>query len=60
MFRTETFETKLHSLDTELAKLNGVTAREMWFTGRVDDAARKMFEASGWVITENANERLGS
>lgn len=60
LFRTSSFETKLQSLEGELARLDGVTAREMWFTGRVDDAARKMFEAYGWSVTENADQRLGS
>lgn len=59
VFRTASFETKLQSLERELARLNGVTAREMWFTGRVDDAARTMFEAYGWSVTENADQKLG-
>ena len=60
VFRTESFESKLQSLEAELAALDGVTAREMWFTGKVDAAAREMFEAYGWAVTENAERRLGS
>lgn len=58
IFRTEKVESKLRALNDGIAKLEGVTGKELWITGKVDAGAREMFEVSGWKITETAGNRL--
>jgi hypothetical protein len=48
---------KLAKIDSMLKK-DGVTGKELWITGRVDEAARPMFKDSGWQVVENAYERI--
>ncbi len=58
VFRTAEVEAKLKRLDGAIAKTGGTAGKEFWLTGRVDESARPMFEASGWKVTEHADAKL--
>lgn len=58
IFPTADMVERLERWNVILQNEESTAAREVWLTGRVDGGARKMLEASGWTITENAGERL--
>jgi hypothetical protein len=55
---TKEVERRLKQIDNGIKKIPGVSGKEMWITGKFDEAARKQFEAKGWKVEENANDRL--
>jgi hypothetical protein len=38
--------------------LPGTTAKELWFTGKVDASARKALEKRGWKVEDNVQEKF--
>lgn len=58
IFRTKQVASKLKTIDSGLEKTGGITAKELWITGKVDKDARKMLTDAGWKITESTAERL--
>ena len=45
-------------MEQALAKSSSVSSKEVWITGRFDEAARKEFEGRGWKVIENAEDKL--
>jgi hypothetical protein len=58
IFRTERLENRLNALDSGIEKMEGVSGKELWITGKIDPAALNMFEAKGWKVTANAGDML--
>lgn len=58
IYRTESVAKKLHAINEGLMKIDNVTAKELWLTGKVNTGAQEMLMASGWTIAENVEERL--
>jgi hypothetical protein len=57
IYPTVDVSAKLAKIDRALTK-DGITGKELWITGRVDESARALFKDSGWEVVENAYERL--
>lgn len=58
IFPTADMLERLERWNVVLQKDGNTPARELWLTGRVDAGARKILEASGWKITEDAGQQL--
>ena len=56
--RTAEVQGKLDRLDAAIGKAGETAGKEFWLTGSVDDDARQMFAASGWKVTEHADNKL--
>jgi hypothetical protein len=48
----------LIGVENDVAELSGVSAKEVWITGKIDDTARNVWESKGWKIVQDANNRI--
>jgi len=58
VFWTKRLEEKVNAFETTINKMNGVSGKELWITGKFDQTARTHFEGKGWKLKENANAIL--
>jgi len=58
VFWTKTLEDKLNAFEMSIKWMPGVSGRELWITGKIDNKALIQFEAKGWKVKENANNIL--
>jgi hypothetical protein len=48
----------LNGVENDVAELSGVSAKEVWISGKIDDTARKVWESKGWKIVQDANNKI--
>ena len=58
VFWTQKLAAKVDAIEQAFAEDASVSTKEVWITGRFDEAARRAFEQHGWAVIENATERL--
>jgi hypothetical protein len=58
IFWTKILEDRVKAFESRINKKMGVSAKELWITGRIDQTALEKFKARNWRVTENANKIL--
>jgi len=58
VFWTKRLADKVNAFETTISKMNGVSGKELWTTGKFNQTARTHFEGKGWKLKENANAIL--
>lgn len=58
VFWTKRMEDKVNAFENTISKMNGVSGKELWITGKFDQKARTHFEGKGWKLKENVNDIL--
>jgi len=58
VFWTQPLANKVKSFEANIAKMEGISGKELWISGKFDNSARTNFEASGWQVKEDANTIL--
>jgi hypothetical protein len=55
---TERFAQKVLAVSSAIAKMPGITGKELWVTGTIDPVARKALEDSRWKVEDRVLDRL--
>lgn len=54
IFKTEAVTKKLSILNKEVEKMDKVSSKKIWFTGKVHESAQEMFESTGWKVVNRS------
>jgi hypothetical protein len=58
VFWTKKLDDKIKSFAGGIEKMDAISSKELWVTGKLDKTARANFESNGWKVKENANDVL--
>ncbi len=58
VFWTQHLSDTLKSIEGDLERMQGVKGKEYWLTGKMDPPLREYLSARGWLVAEEASERL--
>ncbi len=58
VFWTKGVADVLNGIEADVAKIADVSGKEVWISGKMDDTARKAWEARGWKIIQDANKKI--
>jgi hypothetical protein len=58
VFWTQAVADVLNGVESDVAKIADVSGKEVWISGKMDDAARKVWESRGWKIVQDANKKI--
>ena len=58
IFWTEPVANKLQAIEEDIAKIKGITIKELWLSGKIEHQAGSEFAARNWKIFQDANPIL--